>query len=236
MSRPSTENDFWPRNARAQVLLHALDLGQAGEQPLLLVGAQARAVAAGLDRVAQPDALLVVGDVLDLVRDRPAVGLLAAAAARRRASRPRRGRAAREAGIRACSSGVSGGSSISGSQRRVADRLGAERVEPGGEVAVRAVRLDERHRGRDAAEQRVVDGCARRRSRRRGGSLRAVPTAVSAVAPFAVLAQRLEQPRQAGMLRDQLAVAALEERPPLGRHRLGVLEVLLEDHRGRSRS
>jgi hypothetical protein len=31
------------------------------------------------------------------------------------------------------------------------------------------------------------------------------------------------------MLRDQLAVAALEERPPLGGHCLGILEVLLED-------
>ena len=47
------------------------------------------AVAARLDRLAQPDALLVVGDVLDLVGDRPAVGLAAAPAAPRRASRPR---------------------------------------------------------------------------------------------------------------------------------------------------
>ena len=38
-------------------------------------------------------------------------------------------------------------------ERRVADRLGAERVEPCGEVAVRAVRLHERHRRGDAAEE-----------------------------------------------------------------------------------
>jgi len=42
------------------------------------------------------------------------------------------------------------------------------------------------------------------------------------------LAQVLEQAREARQRFDQVAVAALEERPPLGRDRLGILEVLLE--------
>ena len=58
-----------------EVPLEALDLGEALEQRPLLLGRERLAVAARLDRLAQPDALLVVGDVLDLVGDRPAVGL-----------------------------------------------------------------------------------------------------------------------------------------------------------------
>ena len=44
-----------------------------------------------------------------------------------------------DAGMRACSSGVSCGIEPLGLERRVADRLGAERVEARGEVAVHAV-------------------------------------------------------------------------------------------------
>ena len=129
------------------------------------------AVAAGLDRLAQPDALLVVGDVLDLVRDRPAVGLaqprqhLGERLARRRTGavpgRDARLELRRQRRLEAL-----------GLERRVAERLGAERVEPGGEVAVRAVRLDERHRGGDAAEQLVVAARPARASRRRCGRSR----------------------------------------------------------------
>src|SRR5262249_59196446 len=60
----------------AEIVLEALDLGETREQPLLLVGAQRAVVAAGLDRLPQPDALLVVGDVLDLVRAGSGVRLL----------------------------------------------------------------------------------------------------------------------------------------------------------------
>src|SRR5690348_3061924 len=42
------------------------------------------------------------------------------------------------------------------------------------------------------------------------------------------VAQALQQARETGQRLDQIAVAALEQRPPLGRDRLGVLEVLLE--------
>jgi hypothetical protein len=55
--------------------LERVDLDQPAEQPLLLVGGQRLAERARLDALAQPDALAVRGDVLDLVGDRPAVGL-----------------------------------------------------------------------------------------------------------------------------------------------------------------
>ena len=55
--------------------LERVDLDQALEQRLALVGGQRMAEGAGLDVLAQPHALAVRGDVLDLIRDRPAVGL-----------------------------------------------------------------------------------------------------------------------------------------------------------------
>ena len=59
----------------AQVLLEALDPGQALQQGAALLGGQRLPEASRLDRAPEPDALGVVGDVLDLVRDRPAVDL-----------------------------------------------------------------------------------------------------------------------------------------------------------------
>ena len=63
-----------------------------------------------------------------------------------------------DAGMRAWSSGVSGGSSSSGFERRVADGLRAEWIEVRGEMAVGADRLDQRHRRSDASDQQVVSG------------------------------------------------------------------------------
>ena len=136
--------------------------------------------------------------------------------------------------MRACSSGVSFGIEPLGLERGVADRLGAERVEVRGEVAVHAVRLDERHRGGDAAEEHLVGTAlgaapAGRRPARRGAA-----GAATCRAPLPSR-QRLEQPREAGERRDELAVAALEQRAPLRRNGLRVLEVLLEEQRARSR-
>ena len=70
--------------------LERVDLGQPLEQRLLLVVGQRLAERAGLDRLAQPQPLAMRGDVLDLVGDRPAVGLAQVRAAHRRASRPAR--------------------------------------------------------------------------------------------------------------------------------------------------
>ena len=65
-----------------------------------------------------------------------------------------------------------------GVERRVALGLGAERVEPRGEVAVRAVRLEQRGRGLDRLQQLLV---RRRggRGRRGGGASRAVAAAAA---------------------------------------------------------
>ena len=58
-----------------EVVLERLDLGQPLEQPPPCVRVERLAVGPGLDVLAQPDALLVVRDVLDLVGDRAGVGL-----------------------------------------------------------------------------------------------------------------------------------------------------------------
>jgi hypothetical protein len=56
-----------------------------------------------------------------------------------------------------------------GLQRRVADGLGAERVEVGSQVAVRAVGLDQGRRGGDCPKQRLVRLSAGGRLRLAGG-------------------------------------------------------------------
>src|SRR6202011_3493875 len=53
--------------------LHGLDLGEPAEEDEAPLRWQRAAVPAGLDVLAQPQALLVAGQVLDLVGDRPAV-------------------------------------------------------------------------------------------------------------------------------------------------------------------
>ena len=211
----------------AQEALHALDLAQPPEERGLLLGRQLRAVAARLDRLPKPDTLLVVGQVLELVRDRAAVGLgelrqhVGERLAGHRHAQHRGGDARlqlrRQLRLEA-----------QRLERRVADRLGAERVEPRREVTVGAVRLDERHRGGDAAEQLRV------RLRAAAGAAGAATAArrlvaVAGAVPLPLAArQRLEQARDPGVGRDELGITALEERAPLRRHRLGVLEVLVE--------
>ena len=56
-------------------MLEAFDLREAGQERALLVRRKRLPEPARLDRLTQPDALRVVGDVLDLVRARPAVDL-----------------------------------------------------------------------------------------------------------------------------------------------------------------
>ena len=58
-----------------QILLEALRLGEPPQQRSPLLWWQRLPVAPRLDRLAQPHALGVVGDVLDLVRDRARVDL-----------------------------------------------------------------------------------------------------------------------------------------------------------------
>src|SRR5205823_2827848 len=123
----------------------ALDLTEPLEEAYLFVPGQRPAVLARLDYLSEPDAALVVRDVLDFVGDRPAVRLAEAGQRvgerlgrdvetkeRRRDARLELRRQLRDETLRI--------------ERRVADGLRAERIEPRGEVAVHAVRLDERHR------------------------------------------------------------------------------------------
>ena len=58
-----------------QVVLERLDAQQAVEDVAPLVGREGLGVGAGLDRLAQPEPLAMAREVLDLVRDRPGVGL-----------------------------------------------------------------------------------------------------------------------------------------------------------------
>ena len=217
-----------PEEGAPQVALHPLYLAQAPEQPHPLVARERAPVAARLDRLPQPDPLLVVGDVLDLVRDRPGVRL---AQPRQRIGErlaldveaQQRGRDARLQLRRQLRD------QALGLERRVARRLGAERVEVRREVAVHPKRLDERHRRGDPAEQLVVRrpappepaAGARRRDRRS--------------VPISVRGGELEQPREAGLPLQQDLRLALEEVAPLLRHRAGVVEVLLEEQRGVAR-
>ena len=58
-----------------QVVLERLDAQQAVEDVAPLVGRQGLRVGARLDGLAQPEALAMAREVLDLVRDRPRVRL-----------------------------------------------------------------------------------------------------------------------------------------------------------------
>ena len=149
-----------------------------------------------------------------------------ARAARRRASRRARATRRTDAGIRACSSGVSFGSSRSGSSD--GSPTGSE---PSG--SSRAARWPWVRCALTSAIAAATPpsscasgvACAQRRWAARGGCGAArVPLPL----PRCAARQLLEQPRDPGMGRDELGIAALEERAPLGRHRLGVLEVLVE--------
>ena len=203
----------------AEVVLERLGARQPLEQRALLVGAQRLAVLARLDHAAQPDALLVVGDVLELVGDRAAVGLdemrqrLGQRLARHVEAERGRGDPGLQLGGQRRLGPV-------GLERWVADRLGAERIEPGGEVAVHPVGLDQLRRRAHSAQELLVDLCGRGLGL---GSHDRRGTVAVAVRP-----QRLEQPRQPRVRGDQLAVSALEQPAPLLRDRAGVLEVFLE--------
>ena len=165
--------------------LERVDLGQAAQQRDLLLGPERLAVGAGLDLLAQPDALAVRGDVLDLVGDRAAVGL---AQVRDDVGQRLAGHA--DAQDRGRDLGHDLGRQLQrlGVERGVALGLGAERVQPRGQVAVRAVRLDQRHRGLDGLQQLEVRlaghgrrrlGLGRRRRARRSASARSAPAPIS---------------------------------------------------------
>src|SRR5204863_7432373 len=98
----------------------------------------------------------------------------------------------------------------------------AGRVAARREVAVGGVVLDEGQGGGNGAEQLRVR-CLCRLDTWLGWRWRDLRAAVRAVA--ARLRQLLEQPGDAWMRGDELGLSALEERPPLRRHRCGLLAV-----------
>ena len=109
----------------------------------LLLGRERLAVGARLDLLPQPDPLLVGRDVLDLVGHRAAVGGLEMG--QRLGQRPARHRDPQHLGGDRRHD-LRREAERAGVERRVADRRRAERIELGGQVAVHAERLDQRHR------------------------------------------------------------------------------------------
>jgi len=184
-----------PEEGAPQVALHAPHLAEAAEQPYPLVAGERATVAARLDGLPQPDALLVVRDVLDLVRDRAGVRL----------EQPRQ-RLCQRLTLDMQAEERGGDARLQlrrqlrdqalGLESRVAGRLGTERVEPRREMAVHPDRLDESHRRGDAAEELLVllrDRGSRRRRRRRRDNPRCVT----------VGGGPLEQPRKTGVALQQ---------------------------------
>ena len=120
-------------------------------------------------------------------------------------------------------------------ERRIAERLRAERVEPSGEVAVHPVRLDERHRGGDAAEQGLVDrGPAQAPAAAGAGAAGGCRGGVLGRRPLAPL------PRSSfSSSRSRPGCEATSSLSPLSkssrhsaRDRVGILEVVLEQQTG----
>ena len=138
--------------------LERVDHREAAQQRGRLVVGERLAEGAGLDLLAQPGALAVRGDVLDLVGDRAAVGLaqvrerVGERGARDPDAEDPRGDLGHHLGREAERLGI---------ERGVALGLGVERVELGREVAVHAVRLDQRDRGLDGLQQRLVGRAGR---------------------------------------------------------------------------
>ena len=172
-----------------QVALHPLHLAQAPEQPHSLVTRERASVAARLDRLAEPDPLLVIRDVLDLVGDRPRVGLtkVRQSVGQRLAldvqteQRGRNPRLQLRRQLRDQALGL---------ESRIAGRIGTERVEAGREMPVHPERFDERHRRGDPSEElRVLRRDRRSGRRRRRGDRRRVTVPVGS--------RELEQAREA---------------------------------------
>ena len=214
-----------------QEALEGLDAHQALEQRDPVIGLHRPPMLARLDHAAEPDSLGVRRDVLDLVGDRPGVGLTEV----RERLRQRRARhvdpheLGRDLGHRLArqpeSLRVEGG---------VARRLGAEWVEMRRHVPEVAIGLHERHAGGDGLEL-LVDRAIGRQRRRRGRGFgrrghRLVGRDVrgpcaerrEGIGVEAVLA--VQQPLDAaqeeagfGTLDDAVVVGRRDRHPPIGR-------------------
>ena len=144
--------------------LEGVDLGQPLEQRLLLVVGERTAELSGLDRLAQPQALAMRGDVLDLVGDRAAVGLaqMGQGVGQRGAGHVHAQDVGRDLGH-----DLGGEPQRRGVERGVALGLAPERIQPRGEVAVGAVGLEQRGGRLHGHHQLLVVAGAGRGARRR---------------------------------------------------------------------
>ncbi len=129
------------------------DVDQPHQQAAFLVLGERLAVGAGLDHLAQPGALLVRGEVLELVGDRAAVGL---AHAGQRLQQGLAGDADAQDRGRHPRHQLRGQVEALGLDRRVALGLAAERVEAGRQVTVGAVALEQRGGGLHRLQQLLV--------------------------------------------------------------------------------
>ncbi len=125
-----------------QELLERLDLHQSLIQPLLVGRCQWGAVLTTLDHLPQPDALGMIGDVLQLVGHRAAVGFLQA---RQRLGQRFAGAGDPQDGDRDSCHGIGVEAEGAGIQSGIADRHAAERVEVRGQVSVGTVGFHQRH-------------------------------------------------------------------------------------------
>ena len=197
----------------AQIALHALDLGQPPEQhaPLVL-----RREACGTGPTRSPSAATRAPRGSRCARSRRPSSRStspADAGGRRRASRPGTWTRRTRGGDLGLELGREPRLEALGLERGISGRLAAERVEARGEVAVHAMRLDERHRGGDRSEELR----AAPPPRRRGSSVAAVGGARVELADALDDRARLE-----------LLGRVLEERTPRRVDRLGRSQVLLE--------
>ena len=213
--QPFDRELFLAEERAAEVLLERLDSRQPLEKAAALLRRERLAELAGLDRPAQPPSLLVVGDVLDLVRHRPAVRLLE----QRQCLGQRLGGNMEAEQRRRDLAGELGRERVEAARVElgVADRLRAQRVETRREVAVRAIRVDET-RSRGHGCQELGRGDRRRRLggwRWRGGNRRC-----------------LGRGRWSGLRRRERGRGPLgEQLSPFLRHRLRVLQIVVEQRR-----
>ncbi len=124
-----------------EVVLERLYPEQPVEDVAALVGRQGLRVRARLDRLAQPQPLAVAGEMLDLVRDRPGVGL---AQARERIGERLAGNEEVEGGGRNALERVVGEAVVGGVEGGIADRIASEGIQARGHVAVRSVGVNKR--------------------------------------------------------------------------------------------
>ena len=203
-----------------------------------------RPVAARLDRVPQPHALLVVGDVLDLVRDRAAVDLAQARVGVRerlasdREPQQRRGDARHQLGRErgdepsGSSAGSPGGSDPSGSMR--AARWPCVRCALTSDMAAATPPSSSSSAPRAALRRRHARDDRRRRGRGRGACL-GLHERSGRLVPVPFFLEPLEKACGAGLRLQHRVRRALEQHAPLRRHRARIVEVLLEHQRGVTR-